>query len=139
MLLIQNETSYQIDTNKIKKIAKKLSKNDIELIFVTNEQIKQINYEQRNINKPTDVLSFPYEKFPNTPLGSIVISVELALSMCEELGHSLEDEICLLFIHGFLHVSGYDHENDDGLMRKLELELVKNFNLPESLIQRTLK
>ena len=55
----------------------------------------------------------------------------------KELGHTPQDELALLFIHGLLHLLGYDHECDNGEMRAKEEELIKKFDLPESLIIRT--
>ncbi|MGJ9366302.1 rRNA maturation RNase YbeY, partial [Campylobacter jejuni] len=55
------------------------------------------------------------------------------------LGHSYEEEISLLFIHAMLHLLGFDHENDNGEMREKEKELIEHFNLPKSLIVRTLE
>ncbi|MEO1923813.1 MAG: rRNA maturation RNase YbeY, partial [Nautiliaceae bacterium] len=87
--------------------------------------------------KPTDVLSFPLENIPGMPLGSIVISIDTAKKGAKEFGHSIENEIKLLFIHGLLHLLGYDHEIDNGEMRAKEEEIIKKFNLPQSLIIRT--
>ena len=70
------------------------------------------------------------------PLGSIVISIDTAKKEAEEFGHSIEDEIKLLFIHGLLHLLGYDHEIDNGEMRAKEAEIIEKFNLPKSLIVR---
>ncbi len=137
MLIIDNQSNTDFSTQKLEMIFEQLSQKDLELIFVDNKSIQKINYEFRNKNKPTDVLSFPLVDMPHSPLGSIVISVEKAISVSEELGHSLEDELCLLFIHGFLHVSGYDHESDDGQMREEEEKLIRRFDLPKSLILRT--
>ena len=91
------------------------------------------------MNKPTDVLSFPSDPFPGAPLGSIVISVDKVASVAQELGHSENDELSLLFIHGLLHLLGFDHEIDSGEMRAKEVELIEKFNLPKSLIVRTLE
>jgi probable rRNA maturation factor len=118
-------------------ISKELSDRDIELLLVNDEEIQKINKESRGVDKATDVLSFPLEDFINTPLGTIVISLDQALSKAKELGHSVEDEIALLFIHGLLHLKGYDHESDDGQMRELERELIERFCLPKSLIIRS--
>jgi probable rRNA maturation factor len=82
------------------------------------------------------VLSFPLEDVPHMPLGTIVISVDKVKEKALELGHSEEDEFTLLFIHGLLHLLGYDHEVDDGEMRLKEKEIIKTFNLPDSLILR---
>jgi len=97
----------------------------------------QINEETREIAKSTDVLSFPYMEMPGAPLGSIVISEDYVERGAETFGHSKDDERALLFIHGMLHILGYDHEVDNGEMRVKESELIKAFDLPESLIVRT--
>ncbi len=138
MLNIENQTNRPINTEKIQFIYNKLTQKDLELIFVNNEQIQKINLEFRSKDYPTDVLSFPLENIPHAPLGSIVISIDKAIEVSQNLDHKLEDEISLLFIHGFLHLSGYDHEMDEGEMRKEEERLVKRFNLPKSLIVRNL-
>ncbi len=111
---------------------------ELELIFVDDEQMQEINRTTRNMDKPTDVLSFPLE-MPGgiAPLGTVIISLDTAAQAADELGHTLHDEIKLLFIHGMLHLRGFDHETDEGEMRTEEEALVKRFNLPESLIVRS--
>jgi probable rRNA maturation factor len=136
MIDIDNRTSYEVDTQILNNIANFMSNKDIELIITDNDEIKSINTQYRNINKPTDVLSFPYEDMPMTPLGSIVISVDFVKEKAKELNHHQNEEFSLLFIHGLLHILGYDHETDNGEMRKKEEELIKKFNLPKSLIVR---
>lgn len=124
----------------LEKIANYLSNKDVELIFVDEKQMRQINKEQRNIDKTTDVLSFPLENInDNLPLGSIVINLDMAKEKALEFNHSLNDEISLLFIHAMLHLLGYDHEIDNGEQRAKEEELIKYFNIPSSLIIRTLE
>jgi probable rRNA maturation factor len=81
-------------------------------------------------------LSFPYDDMPYTPLGSIVISLDFVKIKSQEYNHSFEDEFTLLFIHGLLHLLGYDHEVDSGEHRKKEEELIKKYKLPDSLIVR---
>ena len=54
-------------------------------------------------------------------------------------GHNIQDELSLLFIHGMLHLQGFDHENDEGEMRAREKELIEQFGLPDSLIVRTIE
>lgn len=119
------------------EIAKSLSSRDIELIFVDDEQMKELNLKHRNIDKITDVLSFPLENVPNAILGSIVINEDEAQRMATKLNHSLEDEYALLFIHALLHLLGFDHETDGGQMRQKEAELISKFKLPTSLIVRS--
>ena len=137
MIELDNRTSLHVDESLLNSIAKYLTNKAIELIVTTNDEIREINSIHRDIDKDTDVLSFPYEKMPMSPLGSIVISSAHVQDKAKELGHSEDDEFALLFIHGLLHLLGYDHEVDSGEMRKKEAELIKKFNLPESLIIRT--
>lgn len=135
-LVFENNTPYEIDLTLANTIANDLNAGEIELIFTDNEEIHEINLTTRGYDKPTDVLSFPYEEMPNTPLGSIVISYEYVEKYSKEFKHSFEDEFNLLFIHGLLHLLGYDHEVDNGEQRAKEEELIKKYNLPESLIVR---
>jgi probable rRNA maturation factor len=82
-------------------------------------------------------LSFPLDvSCEHMPIGSVIISADKVIEKADELGHSMEDEFKLLLIHGLLHLSGYDHEIDNGEMREKEEEIIKQFNLPESLIVR---
>lgn len=137
MIELDNKTSLDIDIDLLEDIANAFSDKLIELIVTDNNQIKEINKEYRSINKATDVLSFPYEDMPMSPLGSIIVSYDYIKQVSSELGHSEEDEFKLLFIHGLLHLLGYDHEVDNGEMRDEELNLIEKYNLPKSLIVRT--
>ena len=124
----------------LEKIALFLTNKDIELLLVSDEEMKNINLKHRKQDKSTDVLSFPLENVDeNLPLGSVVINKDLALKKAKELGHSYEEELCLLFIHALLHLLGFDHEVDNGLMRQKEEEIIKHFKLPKSLIVRTMQ
>lgn len=139
MIELDNRTDKNYNFALLEQIAETLSNQEIELILTDNDEISQINREFRNIYKATDVLSFPSDPFPSAPLGSIVISVDKVESVAQELGHTPDDEIALLFIHGMLHLLGFDHETDNGEMRQREAKLVEQFNLPKSLIVRTLE
>jgi len=137
MIDLDNSTQFEIDITNLEKITNSLTKKDIELLVVKNDEIKQLNKEHRNIDKATDVLSFPMDfDMPNMPLGSIVISTDFVEEKAKEYGHSFNDEFSLLFIHGILHLLGFDHEVDTGEHRSKEEELIKEFNLPDSLIVR---
>lgn len=137
MIELDNRTEKSYNFALLEQIADALTKQEIELILTDNTEIAEINREFRNIDKATDVLSFPSDPFPSAPLGSIVISVDKVTSVAQELGHSEDNEIALLFIHGLLHLKGLDHEVDNGEMRQKEVELIERFNLPKSLIVRT--
>ncbi|MGO4185594.1 rRNA maturation RNase YbeY [Paenibacillus sp. TAF43_2] len=112
--------------------AEGISDGEVSLTFTNDEEIHQLNREYRGIDRPTDVLSFAMqedgvdeldiifevdsedEKDPiSGMLGDIIISVDTALAQSEEYGHSLEREIGFLFVHGFLHLIGYDHQDDE--------------------------
>lgn len=93
---------------------------EISVTFVDDEQIRALNQKHRNIDKPTDVLSFPlgengkYDVNPETGaqmLGDIVISMETAVRQAEEYGHPLQREVAFLTVHSMLHLLGYDHVN----------------------------
>ena len=137
MIDIENKTSFEVDKPQLLHIAKTLTDQEIELLITDNEEIQLINKDTRGVDKPTDVLSFPYEDMPMAPLGSIVISLDFVLEKAQEFGHTPNDELALLFIHGLLHILGYDHEIDNGEMREKEKELISKFQLPKSLIVRT--
>jgi probable rRNA maturation factor len=89
-----------------------LSKVELSIALVSDPQIKRLNKLYRNKDKPTDVLSFPIgEKVEDwLILGDIVISVDTAKRQAKELGHSLEEELKRLLVHGLVHLLGYDHE-----------------------------
>lgn len=139
MIELDNRTEKKFDIAQLEQIAESLSDAEIELIFTDNDEMAQINREFRGLDKATDVLSFPSDPFPGAPLGSIVISIDKVESVAHELGHTPGEELALLFIHGMLHLLGMDHEVDNGEMRERESELIAAFNLPKSLIVRTLE
>ena len=134
MITLDNQTNVEIDMEILENISN--TDKEIELVIVDDKTMQKINLEQRDVDKTTDVLSFPLEDFPHFPLGSIVINSDLASTRANELGHSLKEEMTLMFIHGLLHIKGYDHECDNGEMRKEEEKLINEFNLPKSLIIR---
>lgn len=106
---------------------------EVDLLFVNNETIREMNAEYRNIDRATDVLSFPmYEADEELDddeellFGDIVISLERAEEQRVEYGHSLEREVMYLLVHGLLHLSGYDHmeEDEKAVMRAQEEKLL---------------
>lgn len=137
MIELDNRTTMEVDEPLLNKIAHTLTDKEIELIITDNVEIAEINHLHRDINSPTDVLSFPYEDMPMAPIGSIVISQEFVQTKAKELGHTDMNEMSLLFIHGLLHLLGYDHEIDNGEMRAKEQQIIESFKLPTSLIVRT--
>ncbi len=139
---LDNQTGLSVPLDLLDTIAAELCQKEIELIITDNKNIAKLNTEHRGKESATDVLSFPLtsqfeSQFEGLPLGSIVISADFVVDKAEELGHSEENELTLLFIHGLLHLLGYDHEVDHGEMRQKEKEIIHLFGLPSSLILRT--
>ena len=126
---------------------------EVSLLFVDNNEIKEINNETRGIDKETDVLSFPmleyrkdlvfkncYKNFEfdetfmdgdDLVLGDIVLSLEKALEQSKEFNHSFYREASYLVIHSVLHLLGYDHmeENEKRIMRAREEEILNKLNI----------
>jgi probable rRNA maturation factor len=96
--------------------------------------IAGLNRAFRRHDAPTDVLSFPAETAGYA--GDIAISLDTARRQARARRHSLDQEIRILLLHGLLHLAGYDHETDDGAMRRREHVLRRELGLPPGLIER---
>ena len=107
---------------------------EINISITSNGEMRRLNRRFRKKNKPTDVLTFPSQM--NGITGDIAISLEIAAENAASLGHSLEQEIKILILHGMLHLAGYDHEIDDGEMHARETALRQKLKLPVGLIER---
>lgn len=98
------------------------------IAFISDRQSRELNRKFRGVDKPTDVLSFPADDGgPN--LGDVAISIETAQVQARQNRLTLEQEIAQLILHGLLHLSGYDHETDNGEMNRLELQLRRQLKL----------
>ena len=125
--------SIMIDSIQKTLEEERLSLNkEVSVSFVNNDEIQALNREYRDIDRETDVLSFPVDfEFAidgeDKPLGDIIISVEKAKEQAEEFGHSLLREMVYLTIHSMLHLLGYDHleESDKKTMREKEKAIVR--------------
>lgn len=126
---------------------------EVSLLFVDNDEIREINNETRQIDRETDVLSFPMLDYENKKifkecyknhefsesdfdgeelvLGDIVLSLEKALEQSKEYNHSYEREASYLVVHSVLHLLGYDHMEDEDkvIMRKREEEILGKLNI----------
>ncbi len=145
-LELKNEKKLEYE-EIIKKVLKECFKEEglsntklyIEITLTTPKQIRRTNSQFRNIDKETDVLSFPmFEKEEiekgikenrfnkEDALGNIVISIERVKEQAKEYGHSFERELSYMIVHGFYHLMGYDHieENDKMEMRKKEEKIL---------------
>ena len=125
----------------------------ISLLFVDNEEIREINRDTRGMDKATDVLSFPMLEYPKDKvfkdvykdtkfneiyldgdelvLGDMVLSLERAKEQSIEYNHSFNREVCYIVVHSILHLLGYDHMEDEEKkrMREREEEILGNLNI----------
>lgn len=136
MIDFDNTTDLSYDPAPLEAIAAALTEAVVETVLVDDETIRALNLEHRGLDKPTDVLSFPIEPFAGAPLGSVIISVDTAQKQAQALGHGTDEEIAVLFLHGLLHLLGFDHECDRGEMAAKERELREKFHLPLGLTER---
>ena len=116
---------------------------EVSVTFTDNAQIKELNAQFRNINRETDVLSFPmfdYDGESEEPpvdeltgmLGDVVLSLEQAQKQAKEFGHSFEREAAFLTVHSMLHLLGYDHETgeeDEADMRRRQTAILERMGL----------
>lgn len=121
---------------------------EVDVLITDDEGIHQINLEQRKIDRPTDVLSFPMFNYTPgnppvddadadpatglTPLGDMVISLERAREQALEYGHSVERELSYLAVHSVLHLLGYDHVDEGeekARMREREEAILSNLGI----------
>ncbi len=107
-------------------------RRQITCLIADDRELRRLNRQFRNLNFPTDVLSFPSDHG-----GEIAISLDRAAAQAAEYGHPLADEVRILMLHGALHLSGMDHETDSGEMAKAEKRWRRRLGLPAGLIERT--
>lgn len=120
-----NETSEDITIyeNLLNKVFKDMKESkSIQIVFVDNSYIQDINRTYRQINKATDVISFPNDEPLDDSLGDIFISIEQAKMQALNYEHSLEREIAFLAVHGYLHLMGYDHDTPEKELQMFELQ-----------------
>lgn len=122
---------------------------EVDITIVDDEEIHTLNREYRNVDRPTDVLSFALDEGEEDEpelidgpeehlLGDIIISAETAQRQGEEFGHGLEREIVYLAVHGLLHLLGYDHMTDEDkkIMRAKEEEALREIRLSEEYLEQ---
>lgn len=107
--------------------------SQVTCLITDDSELRRLNRRFRKKNYATDVLSFP----SGTGGGEIAISLDRAVAQAAELGHAIGDEVRILMLHGMLHLSGLDHENDSGEMARAEARWRKRLGLPAGLIERT--
>lgn len=135
--IINRQRARAINRNAAAQLARavldRIGRTDatLTITFIRDRAMRRLNRDYRGIDKPTDVLSFAYHEGEDLAdadaahLGDVVIAIETAQRYAQELGLTFEREIEHLIIHGALHLAGYDHENDQGEMNRLERKLRK--------------
>ena len=132
---VNRQRKTKIDTKAWESFADKavvaIGKNasTATIAFVSDKTIRQLNQQFRNVDKATDVLSFPADDTDKLNLGDIAISVDTAARQARENGLTFDEEVAQLILHGLLHLSGYDHETDNGEMNRLELKLRRRLGI----------
>ncbi len=136
----QSKVAYGDELEKLIMDAIEMSLNlegimvdvEISVSLVDNDEIHRLNREYRNMDKPTDVLSFPLHEdlenmIPPICLGDIVISLEKALEQAKEYNHSYGREVAFLTVHSMFHLMGYDHDTEENTkqMRQKEEEVLQ--------------
>ena len=138
--LINRQRARKINAKRWREFAEQAlqtidsSKQSVTIVFVSDTAIKKLNRQFRGKNQTTDVLSFPtkaedFESDNQSQLGEVVISVERAAAQAKENGLTFSNEVEQLILHGLLHLSGYDHDTDNGEMSRLELRLRRKLGI----------
>ena len=110
---------------------------EVHVFYTDDAGIRAVNLEQRGIDKPTDVLSFPMETVDIATgrlfLGDIILSLPRAVEQSQEYGHGYERELCYLAVHGALHLLGHDHKDDmdKRAMREAEERVMDKLGLTQ--------
>ena len=150
-VLFENNTNEEINYKLIEKVISEALRyegvndnTEVSVTIVDNEEIRKINNKFRNIDRATDVLSFPMfekaeldEKIKNKDflyedvLGDVIISIDKVKEQAEEYGHSFERELSYMLVHGFYHLMGYDHieEEDKKIMRPKEEKILNELKI----------
>ena len=135
-LVVRNlQRRFKVDRRELESFLSRVagstgaSESSATLALVGDARIQGLNRDYRGYNEPTDVLSFHGVGENASYLGDIVISVETADRQARRRRSNLKRELKVLTLHGFLHLLGYDHETDDGEMRRIEYRLRRRFRI----------
>jgi probable rRNA maturation factor len=118
----------------LQSVAPARARGSLTVAVTSDARVRALNRRFRGKDRATDVLSFPSGE--RAALGDVVIAAGVAAREAARAGHSLQAEFRVLALHGLLHLLGYDHEQDDGRMARLEQRLRRKGGLGEGLIER---
>ena len=133
VVVLNRQRRQHIDAPRLRRVLRGAArplraKGEVALVLAGDGLLRRLNREFRGRDKATDVLSFPGPG-GEEGLGDVVISVPTAARNARRQGHSVLRELDVLALHGLLHVLGYDHETDDGMMDRLEKKLRRSLGL----------
>ena len=140
-VLVSDERGRRIEASTLgpwlRRVAPPRARGVIHIAVVSDARIRALNRRYRGKDRVTDVLSFPGGSSGKSDLlGDIVIARGVAARQAREVGHHYATELRVLALHGLLHLLGYDHERDDGRMRRVEARLLRKGGLRKGLIER---
>jgi len=147
---IQNEQNYPIDADLLQRAIQQVidrhevaANSGVSVVLTTNEAVQALNKQHRQIDTPTDVLSFPADPLPpelaNTDvpyLGDLIIAYPYASAQAKRLEHNLEQSLALLVVHGTLHLLGYDHDTPQNraAMWAEQSVVLKTLNISDAIV-----
>ena len=136
---LNRQRKVRFDESEFRSFLGQLSRGiargrEFAVVVGSDDALRRANRIYRGKRAATDVLSFP--DGDDGRLGDILISAGRAQRQAERFGHRIEDEFKVLVLHGVLHLLGYDHESDDGRMRRAETRWRRKFGLPAGVVER---
>ena len=136
---LNRQRKVRFDESEFRSFLGQLSRGiargrEFAVVVGSDDALRRANRVYRGKRAATDVLSFP--DGDDGRLGDILISAGQAQLQAERFGHRIEDEFKVLVLHGVLHLLGYDHESDDGRMRRAETRWRRKFGLPAGVVER---
>lgn len=134
VVVLNRQRRQRIDAARLRRVVRNAGRTlrasgEVSVVLAGDGLLRRLNRQYRGKDRPTDVLSFPGAG-GEEGLGDVVISVPTAARNARRQGHTVQRELDILALHGFLHVLGHDHETDDGTMDRLEERLRRDLGTP---------
>jgi len=125
----KNVTLYEETISKVFQTIQ--DEKELNIIFIDDEQMITFNQQFRNMDKTTDVLTFPTDDDSMDSIGDILINIDKVIEQAKDYGHTELREVAFLAVHGYLHILGYDHHNEEDERKMIEKQksILKNAGL----------
>lgn len=147
---VQNDAQYPLEAARLEAASiAVLQRHDVDpestlsVVVTDNDTVQQLNVQHRGVDAPTDVLSFPAEQLPDDIdddeppyLGDLIIAFPYAQSQAEREGHTMNDSLSLLVVHGTLHLLGYDHDTPENRaeMWAVQEEVLRDLGIDPQIV-----